>query len=438
MKKIFYASIFSLTIFNASRIVAQIAVNDNCSTATFLGVLPAPATCSATTGENDGTTIILNDSNIFATPETPYVYQGTGCTGSASYMSAPAYDVWYSFIAPSNGYGVNITVSNATFSNPNIALYSGSCGSLGGGVGYCAVGSGGVASLLITSYLIPGQTYYIQVSGGTNQKGTFKLSVYALELCNHCVVNASSTVNPQPINASYNPGQVVNFCYHVDQYSQINTNWLHGVQLKFGPSWDTSTLVTTPPPPCSGTGFWAYYKNGVVSIANGTHWPAGFYFETTIGQNNPGDNFGDNCTGTIASSNWNFCFSIQSKNSCTTGSDLSVRIGTSADGQSGSWSNTGCVTDSSYLIPLICNGGTTIIGGVNTKKEISIFPNPATDNITIRSPSELGLLTFSNCLGEIVFQTKTKSTMEQIDVSKLPAGIYSVQTNNSHIKFVKE
>src|ERR1700751_4598914 len=94
--------------------------NDNCSGAVNIGTLPDAGACSGTTLQN-GTVVTHTGSITTATPENPYVTE-TPCSGGV--MASPANDVWYSFIAPANGFGVNILVTSA-FSNPNIALWTG-------------------------------------------------------------------------------------------------------------------------------------------------------------------------------------------------------------------------------------------------------------------------------------------------------------------------
>ena len=67
---------------------------------------------------------------------------------------------------------------------------------------------------------------------------------------NACILDNQLTVNPAPINGTYQPGQTVNFCYSITDFSQENTNWLHGVVPNFGAGWDLGSLVVTPPGTC--------------------------------------------------------------------------------------------------------------------------------------------------------------------------------------------
>lgn len=326
--------------------------NDNCATATSLGTLPVPAACPS----GVGTAVTQAGTLVGATPASPYIYQN-GCSGAGGpNMGVPANDVWYSFVA--SGYEAVITV-NGTFANPNIAMYAGSCASLGGGVGGCAVGTGGTATLTVQQMVI-GTTYYIQVSGNVGQTGTFNISVKNNKSCSDCITSTNLTVSPPPVNGMYNPGQTVHFCYHIDSYAEINTNWLHGVQISFGAGWNSASLVPSAVTSYS-CGTWLYYPAGI-GIVNGINWGPGFYFDRTCaplgggtaGDGNPANNFGDHITPnstlnqniwTIPPATWNFCFDLTVAAGCSPGSNLSVIINTSGDGESGPWTSAGCATD---------------------------------------------------------------------------------------------
>ncbi|MGZ3904018.1 MAG: hypothetical protein ACXVC6_10000, partial [Bacteroidia bacterium] len=338
MKNIFYFTAIALFSFSA---FSQ-PVNDNCSGAISLGTLGNPAACGG--GIMSGTITSVSGDLTGATPENPYLYQ-FGCVGGG--MASPANDVWYSFVVPANGSQVKVVVSGAAFT-PNIALWSGSCSSMIGRG--CSVGTIGTGTLNVAG-LSPGQTYMIQISGNSGETGAFNLKVSAFQDCSNCEIGSNLTVNPLPVNNSYPLGQRVNFCYHITNFSQVNTNWLHGVQISFGSGWDLSSLTTTTFTGCDGQGVWSYYPGGTTSLANGTQWPAGFYYDSKqVGgcnclDNNPGNNFGDNCTGSISGGTWNFCFSIAVSSTCTPLADLAVTIGTTGDGQSGNWTNAGCAND---------------------------------------------------------------------------------------------
>lgn len=325
--------------------------NDDCSTAQNLGVLPAPAGCPSGVGP----AVIVAGDITTATAEAVYIYQN-GCSGAGGPNQAvPANDVWYSFVASS--YQAVITV-NSTFANPNISMYAGNCAALGGGVGGCAVGTGGTVTLTVEQ-MFPGTTYYLQVSGNTGQTGTFNLSVQNNMDCADCLIGSHLIINPPPVNGMYTPGQVVNFCYVIDDYSEVNTNWEHGVQITFGSGWAGISNQVSPPA-VGGVGTWGWYASCTQSIPPFNVFGQGFYMDLD-NDGNPGNNFGDHCganppaayTPCPAGASWTFCWDMTVAAGCSPGSDLSVTINTSGDGESGSWNNNGCNNDPPTIAPAV-------------------------------------------------------------------------------------
>jgi len=80
-------------------------------------------------------------------------------------------------------------------------------------------------------------------------------------------------------------------------------------------------------------------------------------------------------------------------------------------------------------------------GIVNTLKEfekISVAPNPSVNMITVNSARELGFINIYTPIGEAVFQRDSKNTLEQIDISSLPAGLYILQAADGFARFIKE
>jgi gliding motility-associated-like protein len=441
---------------------SQAPVNDDCSGAINLGTLGAPGGCGS--GIKNGTTATLAATNVNATPENPYTSQA-GCSGT------PANNVWYTFTAPANGFGVNIVVSGAggTLSNPQISLWSGTCAG-GFAPAGCASGAGGTATLSLGGILVPGTTYYISISGtDATQSGAFTLNVNAFQDCSDCLNAGHITANPLPVNGGYLPGQVVNFCFHVDQWTQANLNYLHGVQLTFGSGWDLTTLTTTAPATylsdaanntgCSGScGAWAYYAAGCTNSSSGVHYGPGFYHNGSYLYNsgtgacscytsaNPGGvpssagggdgsaDLGNGAVITPPANQWNFCWSIQVLNTgCNPGSPLTVTVTTTGDGQSGDYTSTGCAGDQPLLFnavqaccppsvaattPVICNGGSTGVLTATATTGVSGNQDPYVFNWT--GPS-----------GSIATNTVTVGTTNS--VSGLPAGTYTVVVTDKNL-----
>ena len=434
MKKLILYILFLFFIIQG---FAQAPLNDNCSGATNLGTLPTPGNCG--TGIKSGTTATSTGNITNATAENPYT------TLSGCGMAAPAKDVWYSFVAPAKGFGVNIVVSGATFTNPNIALWQGStCSSLAG-IG-CIVGAGATATLNIPDGLLPGATYYIQISGNSaTASGTFNLAVSAFQDCSDCLDASHITVTPTPINGSYQPGESVSFCFHVDQWTNAGQNWFHGVQLYFGNGWDLTTLTTTTLTSINGCdgglSNWAYYPSGITA-SSGTHYQAGFYFDGGCGNSisadgNPGNNFGDvsgtGNAGTVitpSSTQWNFCWTIKVKTGCNPGASLSLTVTTSGDGESGDWTSTGCANDAATNFnavqaccpPIInvtnelCNGGST---------------GSATATAVVGAAGNQDPYVFAWTGGATATNTVTVGTSNNLP--NLPAGNYTVTVTDKNL-----
>lgn len=390
--------------------------NDNCTGATSLGTLPSPAVACIGGVRNGNPTTLTAQSTVGATAGSPYIYQ-TGCTGGT--MTTFALDTWYSFVATGTTANVNIT----GFPNANVALYAGTCGNLLGRG--CAIGNAAGNTTLIVTQITIGQTYYIQISGNTTTAtdNNFTIAVDNDIDCNDCLLNSTITATPAPVNGGYTPGQVVNFCFTVNGWSQQNTNWFHGVQISMGSAWTGAITATVPAStqqtPSAGYN-WLYYATSP-GTANGIVWPPGFYFDTNDAGTNPLNNFGDNCNGTACT--WTFCWSLTVSSACVPGGNLSVSVNTSGDGESGSWGSVACQDDPTTVFNAvqICCGPPTMamtpvscLGGSN-----------GTVTATHGTGSSPWNYVWTNSLGTTV-GTTVGSAAASNTVSGLPAGTYSV------------
>ncbi|MBI3511312.1 MAG: gliding motility-associated C-terminal domain-containing protein [Bacteroidetes bacterium] len=340
MKKIYLLLLVAGLTGFTEKTFAQLS-NDDCFGAQSLGTLGAPAACPSGLGT---VSTFNNLTNIGSQTETPYVTLINCQPTNTTPMANPATDVWYSFV--NNGNAVNINITGG-ISNPNIAVYQGSCGGLIGRG--CCIGSGNTLSCTIDQMVI-GQTYYIQVSGGSpGDQGNFNMTLQNQNSCADCLLSSNLTVNPLPVNGTYQGGTTVTFCYTITQWDQQNTNWLHGVVPLFGNGWNMATLTNlTGAATCDGgPGVWQWFNN--IPTPNGNE--NGFFFDGDIVQGgpdgNPSNNFGDDCQGNV---NWTFCWTITAQNCppAATGADLSVNIDTYGDGETGNWTNVACSNDPVY------------------------------------------------------------------------------------------
>lgn len=167
-----------------------------------------------------------------------------------------------------------------------------------------------------------------------------------------CLNGYTFTASPLPVNGTYACGQTVTFCFTVTNWAQQNSNWFHGISIALGPGWDAATLTPGPPPPTcqTGNGSWNWYTS-VTGTSNTNIGPQGpGYFFNTGGPLIPGNNFGDNCSGSV---NWQFCWtvSVMDAPGCVAGADLSVTVDTFGDSETGSWSGQGCHNDPVVMSP---------------------------------------------------------------------------------------
>ena len=105
-------------------------------------------------------------------------------------MASPATDVWYSFVPTGNSLDIIIT---GGINQPNIGVWTGNCGALIGAG--CDIGNGGNLTTTIAQ-VTPGQTYYIQISGGNvNDQGVFDLTLQNNNSCDDCLLTSNMVVS---------------------------------------------------------------------------------------------------------------------------------------------------------------------------------------------------------------------------------------------------
>ena len=380
--------------------------NNNCNQAQSLGSLPSPGACIS--GIQNGAAVTVAGTTVGATATNPAV-SILNCQGGAADQAAPALDVWYSFVATGTTVNVNITPGSPALAAPNIGLWTGNCNNLqayGCGIGNNA----GNLSASFTQITV-GQTYYLQVSGNNaTSAGNFNLSVDNDTDCNNCLTVSSLSASPAPTYGAYTPGQVVTFCYTISSWTIQNTNWLHGVQISMGAGWTgaitgavpANTVQNNPGPGFDGA--WYFSNTGL-----GTGSGPGFYFETVQNGTDASNNFGDNGTG-----GWTFCWNLTVDPGCSPGSDLSVTINTSGDGETGSWTSAGCVGDPSYIFTA---------QGACCQPTVASTPtcSGANNGTATATPVGAGTFTYSWSPGGQTTQTATG----------LAAGTYTVTVTNT-------
>lgn len=76
---------------------------------------------------------------------------------------------------------------------------------------------------------------------------------------------------------------------------------------------------------------------------------------------------------------------------------------------------------------------------LNNEQKISIYPNPASDVIYIKTAQEItSVVSIYRVDGVLVFQNQVSSENKSIDISSLTSGLYLLRVNNQAIKFLKQ
>ncbi len=407
--------------------------NDECTGAIELGTLPTPNDCGGGGTEGQGAALSFPGlTNVNATAANPYSYI-PDCQGTANNdMANPAQDVWYRFTASGNAVTINLSNYSGTFTNPSIGLWEGSCASLT--ARGCDNGTGGSLNVTLEP-VTPGETYFIQISGNdATSEGTFDLSINNDNDCSQCNLSSNLTMDPMPTNGTYPVGTEVTFCYTVAEFEKVNSNWLHGISIEsLGAGWDLSfgtngiANPTVDPSTCQGNyGTWIWDDSPAGCIGNSN--PGWYYL--VDGSNSPCNNYGDpgvNEPGGGGGCSLTFCFTLRTDplSSCNASnpSSLNVTMATSADGETGSWTNSACTNDPEYLFSAVqacCDTPTVVLDN-----NVTCFGgNDGQATATAGSPTGSYTYRWFNFNDSLEFET---NNAPNTDIqSTLSAGTYTV------------
>ena len=84
-------------------------------------------------------------------------------------------------------------------------------------------------------------------------------------------------------------------------------------------------------------------------------------------------------------------------------------------------------------------------GSLISNKKIILYPNPATENISIVSPNKISKLSIFNCFGQLVYENIINDFDVKINTSSYESGVYfirietaiSVETNKVSVKITE-
>jgi hypothetical protein len=349
-----------------------------------------------------------NAPQVVSTPlSTQLCVAGTTAGGSPGpdFPNTNCYDFpnptyWYQYTTPVGAATLTLNLSSAAMPNPYFSVFTTSdCTNYT--IYNCTQGASGSAGSTIT--VSPGTTYLIAVSNNGPATGAFNLCLTPNPDNSACNVSkslaATTTSMGSPLAGPYKPGELVTFCYTINQWNLLNCNYLQGIVPSFGNCWDpvsfnangspatitralqTIGVLTYPPPrpSCHGqpAGTWSWFANGVVqynninnpSIPNGSNTGAGWYFLSSYNPlngacspapTNPNNSYGDanfiSCGGPL--SGWQVCFRLRVRDGgCEVGNiNCSVSVKTYADGEIGVWNNIGCTAD----LPVVFNASVAV------------------------------------------------------------------------------
>jgi len=74
---------------------------------------------------------------------------------------------------------------------------------------------------------------------------------------------------------------------------------------------------------------------------------------------------------------------------------------------------------------------------VNGNETVRVFPNPASDLITVESGQALNSIDIFNSAGKLVQSAQTREKTVRLNIVNLPKGLYVVSVDGRELKIVK-
>ena len=347
------------------------SANNSCNTAETIGGIVSGAGPSCVDGCN--------------TLASPGGIDGLGCNLTIEET------VWYEFTTDALANFASIQVTSTEIDDPIVQVFQWNCSGSPTAVGGCTTGSNGELEVLDLN-VAANTTYLIAVSNEFGEGGNFELCVLTFEDGSSCATETSLEVVPgspslgSPDDGPYLPGESVTYRFRIDNYhadpvgSGNNCQWLQGIVPIFGNGWDTNSFNGADFTVSQQyAGVWSWYAQAALSyqstsiiyeiedldmdgdidictindfdcagdgVAPGDPMPAGWF--ASQGAGNPNFTFGDGgcCSCDMPGPNeaWEVVFTISTLEyvECSgppEETDLSVRVFTFADGETGSWAN---------------------------------------------------------------------------------------------------
>ena len=155
-----------------------------------------------------------------------------------------------------------------------------------------------------------------------------------------CVGSQSASMSPI---GPYSAGQLVTVSYTLNNFIQLNNNWIIAFDIDYGSGWSSISPVSAPANPNTtswpGTGNWTWDTQNTYPSA--INFGPGYRFVNTAGVSS---DWGSSSTGPFTLS-----FQLVVGNSCVN-NDLSIDLNVLGDCQTGGWNNGSCCIDPAYSV----------------------------------------------------------------------------------------
>ena len=216
--------------------------------------------------------------------------------------------------------------------------------------------------------------------------------------------NQTFTLNP---TGPYSPGDVVTVSYTLNNFLQINVNWIIAFEIGLGNGWTNLTSITTPlnPNPYTWQGFGNWIWDVQNTFPSGYNFGPGWRFINTGGVNN---NWGSASTGPFTMS-----FQVTVGQFCTA-EDLSIDMSAIGDCQTGGWFSSSCCP----ITPFEIYSGTIDVPP-------SILLSSVVNDVSCNGGST-GSIDLSVTGGSSPYTYSWSNSSVSQDLTQLSAGIYNV------------
>jgi hypothetical protein len=97
-----------------------------------------------------------------------------------------------------------------------------------------------------------------------------------------------------------------------------------------------------------------------------------------------------------------------------------------------------CANSATHNVKVDSCNSSGIMKQLNSDDHLLVYPNPGNGNFTISSANNLGLIRIYNSIGELVYEAQAETTTQEINISNMRAGVYTLELNKKHIRVIKE